>query len=441
MGLIRAAMGAAGGVMADQWKEYFYCEAMPADLLATRGWKRQSGRSANTKGSDNIITNGSIVAVADGQCAMIVEQGKVVDMCAEPGEYTYDTGSAPSLFSGDLSDSIGAVFQNIGKRFTFGGEAPMDQRIYYFNTKELVGNKYGTPSPVPFRVVDNNIGLDVDISIRCFGEYSYRVTNPMLFYTNVCGNVEGDYTREQIDSQLKSELLTALQPAFAKISEMGVRYSALPGHTTEIAEALNDVLSEKWANLRGVEIVSFGVNSVKASEEDEAMIKELQKNAVFRNANMAAAHLVGAQAQAMQDAAKNPGGAFTGFMGMNMAQQGGGVNAAQLFQMGAQQQQQQPSAPVQQSAGAWTCACGATATGKFCPECGAKKPEAKSAEGWTCACGAVNTGKFCSECGAKRPAGAPVYRCDKCGWKPADPAHPPKFCPECGDPFDENDRA
>lgn len=440
MGLIRAAMGAAGGVMADQWKEYFYCEAMPADLLATRGWKRQSGRSANTKGSDNIITNGSIVAVADGQCAMIVEQGKVVDMCAEPGEYTYDTGSAPSLFSGDLSDSIGAVFQNIGKRFTFGGEAPMDQRIYYFNTKELVGNKYGTPSPVPFRVVDNNIGLDVDISIRCFGEYSYRVTNPMLFYTNVCGNVEGDYTREQIDSQLKSELLTALQPAFAKISEMGVRYSALPGHTAEIAEALNDVLSEKWANLRGVEIVSFGVNSVKASEEDEAMIKELQKNAVFRNANMAAAHLVGAQAQAMQDAAKNQGGAFTGFMGMNMAQQGGGVNAAQLFQMGAQQQQQ-PAAPVQQSAGAWTCTCGATATGKFCPECGAKKPEAKPAEGWTCACGAVNTGKFCSECGAKRPAGAPVYCCDKCGWKPADPAHPPKFCPECGDPFDENDRA
>lgn len=440
MGLIRAAMGAAGGVMADQWKEYFYCEAMPADLLATRGWKRQSGRSANTKGNDNIISNGSIVAVADGQCAMIVEQGKVVDMCAEPGEYTYDTGSAPTLFSGDLSESIGAVFQNIGKRFTFGGEAPMDQRIYYFNTKELVGNKYGTPSPVPFRVVDNNIGLDVDISIRCFGEYSYRVTNPMLFYTNVCGNVEGDYTREQIDSQLKSELLTALQPAFAKISEMGVRYSALPGHTAEIAEALNDVLSEKWANLRGVEIVSFGVNSVKASEEDEAMIKELQKNAVFRNANMAAAHLVGAQAQAMQDAAKNQGGAFTGFMGMNMAQQGGGVNAAQLFQMGAQQQQQ-PAAPVQQSAGAWTCTCGATATGKFCPECGAKKPEAKPAEGWTCACGAINTGKFCSECGAKRPAGAPVYCCDKCGWKPADPAHPPKFCPECGDPFDENDRA
>ena len=231
MGLIRAAMGAAGGVMADQWKEYFYCEAMPADLLATRGWKRQSGRSANTKGNDNIISNGSIVAVADGQCAMIVEQGKVVDMCAEPGEYTYDTGSAPTLFSGDLSESIGAVFQNIGKRFTFGGEAPMDQRIYYFNTKELVGNKYGTPSPVPFRVVDQRAGIDIDIAIRCFGEYSYRITNPILFYTNVCGNVEEGYTRDEIDGQLKSELMTALQPAFAKISDMGIRYSALPGHT------------------------------------------------------------------------------------------------------------------------------------------------------------------------------------------------------------------
>ena len=307
MGLIRAAMGAACGVMADQWKEYFYCEAMPADLLATRGWKRQSGRSANTKGNDNIISNGSIVAVADGQCAMIVEQGKVVDMCAEPGEYTYDTGSAPTLFSGDLSESIGAVFQNIGKRFTFGGEAPMDQRIYYFNTKELVGNKYGTPSPVPFRVVDQRAGIDIDIAIRCFGEYSYRITNPILFYTNVCGNVEEGYTRDEIDGQLKSELMTALQPAFAKISDMGIRYSALPGHTMELAEALNDVLSAKWGKLRGIEIVSFGVSSVKASEEDEQMLKEMQRNAAFMDPTRAAAHLVGAQASAMQTAAGNQG--------------------------------------------------------------------------------------------------------------------------------------
>ncbi len=432
MGLIHAALGAASGVLADQWKEYFYCEAIPADVLVTKGIKRSGGRSSNTRGSDNIISNGSVIAVADGQCMIIVEQGKVVDLCAEPGEYTYDSSSEPSLFTGSLSQSIKEVFKNIGKRFTFGGEPAMDQRVYYFNTRELVGNKYGTPSPVPFRVVDKNIGLDVDIAIRCFGEYSYRVSNPILFYTNICGNVKTAYTRDQIDSQLKTELLTALQPAFARISDMGIRYSALPGHTQELADTLNDVLSAKWRDLRGIEIVSFGVSSVKASEEDEAMIKELQRNAAFRNPNMAAAHLVGAQASAMQAAASNEGaGAPMAFMGMNMAGQAGGINAQSLYQMG----QQQPAAPAADS---WTCpTCGKAVSGNFCPDCGTKKP---AADFWTCtSCGTKNKGKFCTECGAKKPAGVPQYKCDKCGWEPADPANPPKFCPECGDPFDTGD--
>ena len=436
MGLIKAALGAASGVLADQWKEYFYCEALAADVLAVKGQKRVSGRSSNTSGSDNIISDGSVIAVADGQCMMIVEQGKVVDLCAEPGEYTYNSATEPSIFTGSLGSSVLEVFKNIGKRFTFGGLAANDQRVYYFNTKELTGNKYGTPSPVPFRVVDKNIGLDIDIAIRCFGEYSYRITNPILFYTNLCGNVSHAYTRSQIDGQLKSELLTALQPAFARISDMGIRYSALPGHTTELADALNQELSAKWRDLRGIEIASIGVSSVKASEEDEAMIKELQRNAAFRNPNMAAAHLVGAQAAAMQAAASNTAaGPAMAFMGMNMAGQAGGADAASLFQMG----QQQAAAPAAPAAGAWTCpSCGATATGKFCPECGAKKPE--PAVGWTCpSCGTVNKGKFCAECGAKKPAGAIQYRCDKCGWEPEAGAKPPKFCPECGDPFDEND--
>ena len=437
MGLIRAGLNAVGGTLASQWKEYFYADALPEDVLATRALKKTKGRFGGSRSEDdNIISNGSVVAVADGQCMMIVDQGRIVDFCAEPGEFVFDEGGEPTIFCGGLSGgNMKAILQTTFERLSYGGQAGRDQRVYYFNTKEIIGNKYGTPSPVPFRVVDEKLGLDVDISIRCFGEYSYRIVNPMLFYTNVCGNVESEYTRDQIDSQLKSELLTALQPAFARISDMGIRYSALPGHTTEIASALNDVLSEKWAQLRGVEIVSFGVSSVKASEQDEQMIKELQRNAVFRNPNMAAAHLVGAQAQAMQDAARNQGGAFTGFMGMNMANMNSGLNANTLFQMGAQQQAQQT--PAQPAANSWKCACGAAATGKFCPECGAKKPET---EGWTCQCGAVNKGKFCSECGAKRPAGAPVYRCDNCGWQPEDPTHPPKFCPECGDPFDDNDK-
>ena len=438
MGLIRAALGAAGGVLADQWKEYFYCEAIPESVLAVKGLHRVSGRSTNYKGNENIITNGSVIAVADGQCMILVDQGKVTELCAEPGEFVYDSSTEPSIFSGSLGQSILDTFKNIGKRFTFGGEAPKDQRIYYFNTKELIGNKYGTPSPVPFRVVDQRAGIDIDINIRCFGEYSYRICDPILFYTNVCGNVTDEFARDRLASQLKTELLTALQPAFARISDMGIRYSALPGHTMEMADALNEVLSAKWRKLRGLEIVSFGVSSVKANEEDEKMLKEMQRNAAFMDPTRAAAHMVGAQAAAMQAAANNQNaGPAMAFMGMNMAGQMGGMNAQSLYQMGAQQQAQQQAAQPAAPAGGWTCACGKTGnTGKFCAECGKPKP---AADGWTCSCGAVNKGKFCAECGKPKPAGVPQYRCDKCGWEPKDPAHPPKFCPECGDPFDDGD--
>ena len=464
MGLIKAAMGAVGGMMADQWKEYFYCEALPADVMAVKAQKRVSGRSSNTKGEDNIISTGSVIAVADGQCMIIVEQGKVLDVCSEPGEFIFDSGGEPSLFAGgDLKENVLGSLKSVWERFKFGGSPGMDTRVYYFNTKELIGNKYGTPNPVPFRVVDTNIGLDIDIAIRCFGEYSYRISNPILFYINVCGNVTTNYVRETLDGQLKTELMTALQPAFAKISAMGVRYSALPGHTAELAEALNEVLSAKWRDLRGLEVVSFGVSSVNASKEDEDMIKELQKTAVYRNPNMAGAALVGAQADAMRTAAGNESGAMMGFMGMGMAQQAGGMNAQNFYAMGQQQpqqqqtqygaapdggfgmagQQQQPPPPPQQApppaaAAGWTCECGHTGnTGKFCAECG--KPQPAAPESWTCECGAVNTGKFCSECGKTKPAGAPQYKCDKCGWEPEDKTNPPKFCPECGDPFDDGD--
>ena len=454
MGLIKAVTSAVGGVVADQWEEYFYCDSLDADVLVTKGHKRQKGRGAgNNKGEDNIISNGSVIAVNEGQCMIIVDQGKVVELCAEAGEFRYDTSSEPSIFCGNLGENIKKTFSTIGRRIAFGGETAKDQRVYFFNTKEIMGNKYGTANPVPFRVVDQNIGLDIDISIRCNGEYSYHITDPILFYTNVCGNVVSDYERSEIDSQLKTELMTALQPAFAKISAMGIRYSAVPAHTMELADALNEVLSEKWAQLRGIEIVSFGINTMKASEEDEAMIKELQKSAVLRNPNMAAATLVGAQAEAMKAAASNTStGPMMAFAGMNMANMAGGMNAQGLFAMGGSQQapvqNAAPQAAAQNAAPAaaapapaadtWTCSCGKTGnTGKFCAECGSPKPVA--ADGWVCSCGAVNKGKFCSECGARKPAGEPLYKCDKCGWEPEDPSNPPKFCPECGDIFDEND--
>ena len=457
MGLIQAGIGAIGGVLADQWKEFFYCDAIDKDVLVVKGKKRTSSRSSNTKGNDNIISNGSLIAVADGQCMIIVEQGKIVEVCAEPGEFTYDTSTEPSIFTGKLGTSIKETFKLIGKRFTFGGDTGKDQRVYYFNTKEIVENKFGTASPIPFRVVDRNIGLDIDVSVRCSGVYSYRLADPLLFYANVCGNVEKDYNRSQIDAQLKTEFVSALQPAFAKISELEVRPSALPGHAEELCEAMNVALTRKWGEKRGIQVVSIAMNPITLPEEDQELIKKAQHAAINRDPTMAAATLIGAQSDAMKAAASNSGGAMTGFMGLGMAQQAGGMNAQSLFAMGQQQQA---------AANSWKCSCGATATGKFCPECGAKKPEAKpangwkcscgamatgkfcpecgspkpaDADGWKCACGSVNKGKFCANCGAKKPADAPLYRCDKCGWEPADPKNPPKFCPECGDPFDDKD--
>ncbi len=429
MGLISGAIGLAGSVAGDQFREFFYCPTLESDVLVKKGEKRSTKKGFN-KGSDNLITNGSVVTVNEGQAMMIVDQGFIVEFCAEPGEFVYDTSTEPSIFTGNLGDSIVATFKQYMKRLSFGGETGKDQRVYYFNTKEILGNKYGTVNPVPFRVVDTNIGLDIDISLRCHGEFAYRLVDPMLFYKNISGNVEDEYNREGIDSQLRSDILTALQPAFGKISAMGIRYSTLTTHTKELCDALNEELAEKWTKRFGIAISSFGVNSVTAPKEDEDMIKELQKSAVFRNSNMAAAHLVQAQAEAMKSAASNTStGPMMAFAGMNMASNAGGMNAANLFQMGQQQAQQ----PVQQSAPAaqgWKCSCGTDGnTGKFCGNCGSSKPETNS---WTCSCGTQNTGKFCSDCGNRKPEGAV---CDKCGWKPGAGEGTPKFCPECGDPF------
>lgn len=445
MGLIKAGMGALGGTLADQWKEFFYCESMPKEVLVTKGQKRTTGRSSNTKGNDNIISNGSGIAVADGQCMIIVEQGKVVEVCAEPGEFTYDTSTEPSIFSGNLGESIKETFKTVGKRFTYGGDTGKDQRIYYFNTKEILENRFGTANPVPFRVVDSKIGLDIDVSIRCSGVYSYKIVDPLLFYSNVCGNVEQEYSREELDSTLKKEFISALQPAFGRLSEMELRPNQIVTHNTDLENAMNTALSEKWGALRGLKVVSIAFGSITLPDEDAELIKQAQRTAIMRDPTMAAATLVGAQADAMKTAAGNEAGAMTGFMGMGMAMNaaGGGMNVQNLFAMGQQQQDQQAaqtpqSTPAPQAAGGWKCACGTTVTGNFCPNCGTKRPAED--EGWTCFCGAVNKGKFCTNCGAKKPAGAPLYRCDKCGWEPEDPKNPPRFCPECGDIFDENDR-
>ena len=482
MGLIKAGIGALGGVLADQWKEFFYCDALDMDTLVVKGQKRTSGRSSNTKGSDNVISNGSGIAVADGQCMIIVEQGKIVEVCAEPGQYTYDTSTEPSIFAGSFGESLKNTFKTIGKRFTYGGDTGKDQRVYYFNTKEIMGNKFGTPSPIIFEVVNKRIGMSRTVNVRCNGVYSYTISDPLLFYSKVCGNVEQAFTRDQIDGQLKAEFVSALQPAFGALAELELRPAQIPAKANELKKAMNDALQVEWVD-RGISVEKIALNPITLNPEDMEKIQMMEDSMTTgQNPFMMAGMQATATAEAMKTAAGNSAGAMTGFLGMGMAgnAMGGGFNQAQNFyQMGMQQQQQQMAqqqaqqlvdaqaqAMANAASGGWKCACGATATGKFCPECGSKKPEPKPAGGWTCKCGATatgkfcpecgspkpaddgswtcscgakNTGKFCAECGSKKPAGIPQYKCDKCGWQPADPTKAPRFCPECGDPFDNGD--
>ena len=477
MGLIKAGMGALGGTLADQWKEFFYCDALDKDVLMVKGQKRTSRRSSNN-GEDNIITSGSGIAVADGQCMLIVEQGRVVEVCAEPGEFTFDSSTEPSVFTGNFGDSLAQTFQTVAKRFTYGGDTGKDQRVYYINTKELGEILYGTATPIPFRVVvSEERGYKLSVNLRCNGSFTCRICDPLLFYTNVCSNVSTQYDASEIAPRLKSELMNALQPALATLSANKVQYYEIPAHTLEISEALNEQLSNVWRKKRGIEVFSFNINSLSIPEEQQKKITEWEENAMTTDPTTAAARLVGGQIDAMKTAAGNTAGAMTGFMGMGMA--GGMMGQPMDATMYQQQMQQnmmnqqaaqaapQQAAPAAAPADGWTCACGTTNTGKFCANCGQPKPEPKLAAdswkcscgtentgkfcancgspkpeqpvGWTCSCGAVNKGKFCAECGKPKPASEPLYKCDKCGWEPEDPKNPPKFCPECGDPFNDND--
>lgn len=417
MGLISAALGSAGGVLADQWKDFFYCEALDKETLMVKGQKVIGNRSSNKRGSDNIITNGSGIVVADGQCMIIVDNGEIVDICAEPGEFTYDSSTEPSIFTSGLAQGIKESFNKFCQRFQYGGSTGHDQRIYYFNTKELIDNKFGTPNPIPFRIVDRNVGLDIDVSVRCSGVYSYKIDDPILFYKNVCGNVSDAYPRSELDSQLKTEFISALQPAFANLSALGLRPSEIIAHNTELEQAMNTQLSAKWSELRGLKVVSVALGSVTLPEEDQELIKQTQRGGALKDPTLAAGVLAGAQASAMEAAANNPNGAMNGFVGMGMAQQAGS-NINNLYAQGAAQQQMaqqqmaqqqmaQQQMPPQGAApqaapqgGAWTCSCGNQNTGNFCPACGAKRPAPAQ---WTCSCGNVNTGNFCPSCGAKRP--------------------------------------
>ncbi len=451
MGLIKMAKDALGGYLDDALSlEYFYCNSLSSDLLMVKGEKQITKNRNNNKGNDNIITNHSVISVNVGQCMLIVDQGKIVEFCAEPGEFVYDTSSEPSLFVGSLGENLRASFRQFGKRFTFGGNTGKDQRVYYINTKEVMNNLYGTPNPIPFHFVAKNTGFELETTVKCNGQYTFKIVDPILFYTNVAGNVVEDYNKnDTLMSAMKAELLTKLPMALSQIAGEGVLPYQVPMHMEEVTAFLKEGLSQQWAETRGIEVVSMTMAAPIVPQEDLDKINKWNDTFVLTNAGMASARQTEAYTKALENMGNGGGegdkaSAMNGAMGMmGMAMMQNMMNNGMGGMFGTPQPRKEPqmkpaSTVAEGAVLGWTCVCGKEDNrGKFCQECGLPKP---AMDGWTCACGHVNQGKFCTECGRKKPDGAPLYRCDKCGWEPEDPAHPPKFCPECGDVFDDNDR-
>ena len=386
MGLIKALLGSTVGTLEENWKDYFVCDSLSDNVLMVKGVKRGKG------GSGEVITNGSGIVVNEGQCALIVDEGRVLEVAAEPGNYTFDTTASPSVFDGGF-EGIKNTFKDLIGRFTYGGEVNKTQRVYYVNTKEIFGNLFGTATPVPFRIIDRNLGLDVDMPIRCNGEYSFRIVNPLVFYKNVVGNKADYYTKDELSSIMKAEMLSSLQPAFAAIAQQGVRYSEVPAHVDVLAKAMQDALQEKWTNARGIAFASIAVNSVSMDEENEKKLRDAQFSAINRNPDMANATIIQATADAMRDAANNENGAMNGIFGVNM------MNNTGASTLGAFRNAS-PSQTAQNNADTWTCPkCGATCTGNFCTVCGEAKPSKSYCP--TYGKEVAPGSNFCPHCGAK----------------------------------------
>lgn len=419
MGLIRAALQAGGTVLADQWKEYFHVDSMSNDELVVKGYKQTKG---NNKGGDDIISNGSAISVGEGQVALIVEDGKIVEFCAEPGRFIWDASSEPSMFCGGFFKGLVDSFKKFGERFTFGGDRAKTQRVYYVNVKEIMDNKFGTTTPM---VYDDQY-YRTALYIRYFGQFSFKITDPIVFFTQIAGVVSDKYDRSSLMDMCKDEFMTALDTSLSMLAAEGVKFSQIPIKQREIARYMSDTLDTDWKERRGMEVVSVAIAKVTPDDKSRKRIEEFDTNVMHSNPNAMAGGLAYAQMQAMQKAAENDAGAMTGFMGLGMV--GGMASAtapanAELVNTAKELHQ----AEQKQDENAWICSCGAKNTGKFCMECGSKKPE--PAGSWTCSCGATSNGKFCPNCGSKKPSG---YEC-KCGYKSDAPF---KFCPNCGEKQD-----
>lgn len=423
MGIIRALKETVGGSFADQWLEVVEPEDMGDQTVMTRGIC--TGKGANKKGSRNVISNGSVIHVYEGQFMLLMDGGKIVDYSAEPGYFTVDNSSMPSMFGGNLDE----VIRNSFDRFRFGGTTPTAQKVYYLNLQEIKGIKFGTRNPINY--FDNF--YNAELFLRAHGTYSIKITDPIRFYVEAIPKNREQVEIKDINEQYLYEFLDALQSSINQMSADGVRISYVSSKSRELSKYMADTLDEDWRQNRGIEIQSVGIASVSYDEESQKLINMRNQGAMLGDPMVREGYVQGAFARGMEAAGKNPGGSTVGFMGMNMASQMGGtmassMSAANVQQMqmnqAARQAEEEKKAKEKEAArekDSWICSCGHENTGKFCSECGQPRPVKET---WVCSCGHENTGKFCSECGAPRPAGEWVC---SCGHK-----NTGKFCSECG---------
>lgn len=413
MGIIKAVGSAISGGFADQWLETIEASDMSDHTVFASGVKIRKGQ--NTKGTDNLVSNGSMIHVKDNQFMMLVDGGKVVDYTAEPGYYQVNNSSAPSLFNGQFGDAIKESFN----RIKFGGETPYKQQVYFINLQEIKGIKFGTRNPVNYF----DSFYNAELFLRTHGTYSIKITDPLKFYAEVIPKNKSKVDFEEINEQYTDEFLSALQSSINQMSADGIRISFVSSKGRELGKYMAETLDEDWTKTRGMEIQSVGIGSISYAEDSQDLINLRNQGAMMSDPSIREGYVQKNIAEGLKAAGSNKNGSMSGFMGMGLGMQTGGNFMAAASQSNMQQMKQ--SEPVKMepvTKNTWKCSCGAENVGKFCPECGAKKPENKT---WICSCGNTNTGKFCSECGKERPNQS-SWVCE-CG-----AVNTGKFCPECG---------
>ncbi|MFD2672133.1 SPFH domain-containing protein [Marinicrinis sediminis] len=442
MGIVRAAFSALSGGLADQWLEVIEPQEMTGTTVVTPGVKvrAKDARDRNRKGTDTTVSNGSVIHVHPNQFMLLLDGGKIVDYTAEAGYYKVDQSSMPSLFNGEFGEALKDTFS----RIQFGGASSKAQKVYFINLQEIKGIKFGTRNPVNY--FDHF--YNAELFLRTHGTYSIRIVDPLKFFAEAIPRNQAHVEIADINEQYLNEFLTALQSAINRMSQDGIRISHVTSKSVELARYMADVLDTDWSQLRGMEVQAVGINSISYDEQSQQLIHMRNQGAMLQDPSIRDGYVQGSIARGLESAGSNEAGAMTGFMGVGMGMQGAGTfmqgvsatNREAMQQQQAQQARQASGSPAKgktQSAETWTCSCGTDNEGRFCTACGRSKQENLS-ETWNCACGHENDGKFCTDCGAKKPE---RLQCDKCGFTPADTSISYKFCPECGDPFDQADRA